>query len=59
MLNSKHKRLANIEIEIRDTGLELVAHGITVERRIILLDELRKLSDERSVIDQEDPLSRR
>lgn len=55
MLRNKHKRLANIEIEIRDTGLELIAHGITVERRIILLDELRKLSDERVVIKSEIP----
>jgi hypothetical protein len=33
---------------MRDTGLELVAAGVTTERRVILLDELRKLEQDRA-----------
>jgi hypothetical protein len=41
-------RLANIEVEMRDAGLELVAPGVATERRVVLLDELRKLEEERA-----------
>lgn len=47
-LRYKQNRLADIEVEMRDTGLELVQAGLTTEQRIILLDELRKLEQERS-----------
>ena len=33
---------------MRDAGLELIAKGVPTERRVVLLDELRKLGDERS-----------
>jgi hypothetical protein len=55
-LNYQHKRLAEIDIEMRDAGLELVAKGIPTERRVVLLDELRKLGDERSDIKAQIPL---
>ena len=47
-LKHKRKHLADIEVDMRDTGIELVTTGVTTERRIILLDELRKLEQERS-----------
>jgi hypothetical protein len=47
-LRYKHNRLADIEVEMRDTGLALVQDGLSTEQRIILLDELRKLEQERS-----------
>jgi hypothetical protein len=47
-LNYKRNRLADIEVEMRDTGIELVTAGATTEQRVILLDELRKLEQERA-----------
>ncbi|MGB5537430.1 MAG: DUF2799 domain-containing protein [Thiogranum sp.] len=47
-LRHKRKRLSAIEVDMRDTGIELVTTGVTTERRVILLDELRKLEQERS-----------
>lgn len=47
-LQHKRKRLAEIEVEIRDAGIALVNEGATLEQRIILLDELRKLEQEYS-----------
>jgi len=49
-LTYQRNRLADIDVEMRDAGLELVAKGIPTERRVVLLDELRKLGDERSDI---------
>ena len=40
---------------MRDTGIELVTEGITTERRIILLDELRRLEKEHSTTRAEIP----
>ena len=48
LLNQKRNRLAAIETEMRDTGIELVTEGISTEQRVVLLDELRKLEQERS-----------
>ena len=47
-LRHKRKRLSAIEVDMRDTGIELITTGVTTERRVILLDELRKLEQERS-----------
>ena len=52
----QRNRLAAIDVEMRDAGLELVAKGIPTERRVVLLDELRKLGDERSDIKVRLPL---
>jgi hypothetical protein len=41
---------------MRDAGIELVAKGIPTERRIVLVDELRKLGEERSNIKAQIPL---
>ncbi len=49
-------RLTDIEVAMRDTGLELVAPGVATERRVVLLDELRKLGDERAAIRAEIPV---
>jgi hypothetical protein len=48
-------RLTDIEVAMRDTGLELVAPGVITERRVVLLDELRQLGEERAVIRAEIP----
>ena len=45
-LASRHARLDDIEVDMRDAGLELVAPGTPTERRVVLLDELRKLHHE-------------
>jgi len=55
-LRHKRKRLAAIEVDMRDTGIELVTTGVTTERRVILLDELRKLEQERAATKAQIPL---
>jgi hypothetical protein len=55
VLKRKHHRLEHIEVEMRDAGLELVAPGVPTERRVVLLDSLRKLGDERSEIKAQIP----
>jgi len=55
-LKHKRKRLADLEVDMRDTGIELVTAGVTTERRVILLDELRKLEQERSATKVQIPL---
>ena len=55
-LRHKRKRLADIEVGMRDTGIELVTEGVTTERRVILLDELRKLEQERSATKAQIPV---
>ena len=47
-LTRKRNRLEAIETEARDAGLELVASGISTERRVVLLDNIRKLAEERA-----------
>lgn len=47
-LTRKRNRLKAIDTETRDTGLELIANGISTERRVILLDNIRKLAEERA-----------
>ncbi len=54
-LKHKRQRLANIEVAMRDTGVELVSPGVITERRIILVDELRRLGDERAAIQAQIP----
>lgn len=46
-LTQKRNRLKTIDVEMRDAGLELVASGIPTERRVVLVDTLRKLGEER------------
>ena len=41
---------------MRDTGLELVTAGVTTERRVILLDELRKLEQDRAATKAQIPV---
>lgn len=55
-LKHKRKRLADIELDMRDTGIELVTTGVTTERRVILLDELRKLEQARAATKAQIPL---
>jgi len=55
-LKHKRQRLADIEVDMRDTGIELVTTGVTTERRVILLDELRKLEQERASTKAQIPL---
>jgi len=55
-LTYQRKRLAEIDIAMRDAGIELIAKDVPVERRVVLLDELRKLGDERSNIKGKIPL---
>lgn len=55
-LRHKRKRLADIEVDMRDTGIELVTTGVTTERRVILLDELRKLEQQRAATKKQIPL---
>jgi hypothetical protein len=55
-LKYKRKRLADIETGMRDTGIELVTEGVTTERRVVLLDELRKLEKERAATKAQIPL---
>jgi hypothetical protein len=55
-LKHKRKRLADIEVDMRDTGIELVTTGVTTERRVILLDELRKLEQQRAATKTQIPL---
>ncbi len=47
-LTRKRNRLKSIDTEARDAGLELVAKGIPTERRVVLLDNIRKLAEERA-----------
>jgi Protein of unknown function (DUF2799) len=54
-LNYKHNRMAEIEVEMRDTGLSLVAAGLSTDQRVVLLDELRKLEQERTATRAEIP----
>jgi len=54
-LNQKRNRLADVEVEMRDAGIELVTEGISTEQRVILLDELRKLEEERAATRAEIP----
>lgn len=54
-LRRKHNRLASIDTEMRETGLELVADGVSTEHRIRLLDILRRLGEERNQTQAEIP----
>jgi hypothetical protein len=47
-LNSSRSHLADLEVSIRDAGLELVAPDVPTRQRVILLDELRVLEAEYS-----------
>lgn len=49
-------RLDTIDVAVRNAGIEMVARDTVTERRIILLDEIRKLTDERSEIKAQIPL---
>ena len=49
------QRLDQIDIEIRDASVELVAKKVPTNRRIVLLDEVRKLGVERTEIKNEIP----
>lgn len=47
-LRHKRNRLSQIETQIRDNGLELVAADTSIERRVVLVDEIRRLEKEHS-----------
>lgn len=55
-LRYKRSRLADIEVEIRDAGIQLVKEDTTMEQRVILLDELRKLEREYSETEAQIPV---
>jgi hypothetical protein len=55
-ITHKRNRLDQIELAMRDAGIEMVAEDTTTERRVVLLDEIRKLTDERSDIKAQIPL---
>ena len=52
----QRNHLAQIDVEIRDAGIALVAKGTSTERRVVLLDEIRKLTVERSDTRDQIPL---
>jgi hypothetical protein len=52
----KRNRLDTIDAAVRDAGIEMIAKDTASERRIILLDEIRKLTDERSELKTQIPL---
>ncbi len=54
-LNYKHNRMADIELEMRDAGIGLVTADMTTEQRVVLLDDLRKLEEERAATEAEIP----
>lgn len=54
-LDHRHSRIADIEVEMRDTGIDLVAGDMTTEERVVLLDQLRKLEQERAAARAEIP----
>jgi Protein of unknown function (DUF2799) len=47
-VNTSHNRMADLEVAIRDAGLELVAPDVSTARRVVLLDEVRKMEAEYS-----------
>ncbi len=49
-LKSQRKRLGKLDKKIRDISAELIAENVPVERRVILVDKLRKFGDESSSI---------
>ena len=55
-LESKRNRIRSIEMKIRDTGVQLISDSSSIEQRVILLDELRILTEERANIEEEIPL---
>ncbi len=55
-LKSKRNRIRSIEVEIRDTGVQLITDNSSTEQRVVLLDELRILAEERATIEDEIPL---
>jgi Protein of unknown function (DUF2799) len=54
-LDNKRSRMAEIEVQQRDTGIGLVAGDMSTEQRVVLLDELRKLEEERAATRAEIP----
>lgn len=55
-LSHKRNRIADIEVELRDTGIDLVTADISTEQRVVLVDELRKLERERAATKAEIPV---
>lgn len=49
-VKSQRKRLAKIDVKMRNASAELVAGNIPVERRVVLVDKLRSLGDESAAI---------
>jgi hypothetical protein len=47
-LDRERQRVVDLEVEMRDAGIELVSAGVTTERRVVLLDELRRLEQQRT-----------
>lgn len=54
-VNYRHKRLSELETAILDTGVDLVSPGVSTQQRVLLLDELRRLEQERTDIQEEIP----
>lgn len=54
-VNNSHKRIAELETAIVDTGITLVSPGVTTEQRVVMLDELRRMEQERSAIREDIP----
>ncbi|MGD8851905.1 MAG: DUF2799 domain-containing protein [Gammaproteobacteria bacterium] len=54
-LRHKYDRVAALEVEMRDTGIDLVAAEMTTPQRVVLLDELRKLQQEHASTKAEIP----
>jgi hypothetical protein len=54
-LDNRRSRMAEIEVQQRDTGIGLVAERMSTEQRVVLLDELRKLEEERTATRAEIP----
>lgn len=50
-----HQRLTELETAIVDTGVTLVSPDVSTERRVMLLDDLRRMEQERASIREEIP----
>lgn len=52
-LSGRYSRLDEIETTMRDHGIEIAAPDTATQRRIVLVDELRKLGEERETVRDE------
>jgi len=54
-VSHSHQRLSQLESAILDTGITLVSPDVSTEQRVVLLDDLRRMEQERSAIKNDIP----